>query len=78
MAPLADEILNQIGKRTQTSLCKGPRTTIPLRSPFRQPSTFASAGMTRSSDCDRWNRTTCSLFRTPGDGLDLPDMIWER
>ena len=40
-----------------------PLTTIPLRSPFRQPSTFTSAGMTRSSAIDRWKRTACSLFQ---------------
>ena len=54
-----------------------PRTTIPLRSPFRQPSTFTSAGMTHSAFVG-WNRTPCSFLRTTGDGLFLPFMIWER
>ena len=49
----------------------------PCRSPFRQPSTFTSAGMTRSAFVG-WNRTPCSFLRTPGDGLFLPFMIWER
>ena len=52
-----------------------PHTTTPLRSPFRQPSTFTSAGMTRSACFGRWNRTPCSLFSAPGEGLALPDMI---
>ena len=52
-----------------------PHTTTPLRSPFRQPSTFTSAGMTRSACFGRWNRTPSSLFSAPGEGLALPDMI---
>ena len=54
-----------------------PRTTIPLRSPLRQPSTFSSAGITRSASV-RWKSTPCSLLRTSGDGLHRPDMILER
>ena len=33
--------------------------------------------MTRSAFVG-WNRTPCSLFRTSGDRLFLPFMIWER
>ena len=33
--------------------------------------------MTRSAVVG-WNRTPCSPFSTPADGLDLPFMIWER
>ena len=39
-----------------------PRTTIPLRSPFRQPSTFTSAGMTRSLALDRRTRHLLELM----------------
>ncbi len=54
-----------------------PCTTIPLRSPLRQPSTFNSAGMTRSFALVRWNKTQCSLPRTPAKGLSVPVAIWE-